>query len=244
MALTIPHYIEAAGIQDESIHYQWDDWKKVVDPIDKDFLAKLKGISQRANIGFTNGTAEWIVYRLATLYDNPLPLQYIDAAWAMMIDVRYCGAVWDDCTDSGTWTGPVQRPLVLTMFRIEYTFEAIQEYGNPEISGAWTNNLAKHIITDPAPYQKWYESIITRLEKLYPLDIDEKLGEVVPREALDPDFDFKPKSTEELINKFLAGLDYKTNPFLNSTEEMLKQGFEGTPYKFDIEKDRKDRFEW
>ncbi|MGD8539157.1 MAG: hypothetical protein PVI66_10605 [Candidatus Aminicenantes bacterium] len=241
MALTIPHYIEAASIQDPSILYFWDDWKQVVEPMDKDFLAQLKGVTQRANIGFTNGAAEWIVHRFAKLCDNPLPLQYLEAAWAMMVDVRYCGAVWDDCTDSGAWTGPVLRPLVLSMIRVEYSFEAILEYGNPEISGAWITNLAKYVITDPEPYLRWQDHVMEKLKILYPLTLKDQLGEMVPREVLDPDFDFKVEQTEFLINQFLDSLDHKSNPFLNSPEVMVEQGFEGTPYVFDIEADRKSR---
>jgi len=47
-----------------------------------------------------------------------------------------------------------------------------------------------------------------------------------------------------LINRFLAGLNYKSNPFLSSPEDMLAGGFEGKPYVFNSEQDRKARFEW
>jgi hypothetical protein len=85
---------------------------------------------------------------------------------------------------------------------------------------------------------------MTRLQNLYPLNSEEKLGEVVPQEALDPTLDFQIEQTEPFVNRFLRSLDYRTNPFLNSPEQMLDRGFKGTPYVFNIEEDRKARFEW
>ncbi len=55
--------------------------------------------------------------------------------------------------------------------------------------------------------------------------------QALPREAFDPDAGYKPSQREELLNRFLAGLDFKKNPFLRSPEKMKKLGFEGTPYK-------------
>ena len=104
--------------------------------------------------------------------------------------------------------------------------------------------MAEHVITHPEPYRASHERILERLTKLYPIDPDEKLGEVVPWQALDPNEDFKAEETEALIKQFLASLNWSTNAFLNSPQKMLKQGFKGTPYTFDIEKDRKARFDW
>lgn len=246
MALLIPHYIQEANIQDTTIRYEWDDWneEQAEEPIDQEFLSRLKGISQRAVIAFTCGTAEWIVHRLEKFSVEQLPPQYIETAWAMIVDLRYCHVVWDEYTqESDGWVGPIRRPIALAMIRVEYTFEAILEYGNPELSAAWITNLAQYLLPDPKQYLKWRESVMNRLESLYPMNPKEKLGEVVPREALDPDFDFKVELTEKLINEFLSGLDYRKNTFLNSPEEMLGQGFEGKPYVFDIQADRKSRHE-
>jgi hypothetical protein len=244
MAQAIPKYIQTAKIQDDTIRYRWDDWneEQAQEPIDEDFLARLQGLSQRAIFAFTAGTAEWILHRFGTLCDSPLPFQYLEAAWAMMIDLRYCGVTWEGYTkESEGWVGPVKRPIAIAMTNVEYIFEAIVEYDDPEISGAWITNLAQYILTDPNPYKKWRERIIERLEALYTLNPEDKLGEVIPPEALDPDFDFQPEQTQSLINKFLVTLNYRANPFLNSPEKMRKQGFEGTPYIFDIEAERRVR---
>lgn len=244
MTLAVPNFIEAAKLADNTIRYRWDDWdqEQAEEPIDDQFLARLQGISQRAIFAFTAGTAEWIIHRFVVLSDDPLPHHYLEAAWAMMIDLRYGGATWEGYTnESEGWNGPVRRPLALTAIRTEYIFEAMLEYGNPEISGGWLTNLAQYVLTNPEPYLKWREQIMKRLESFFPRDPQDPLGDVIPREALDPDFDFRPEETEALVNQFLAGLDYESNPFLNSPDKMLKQGFTGIPYIFDIAVDRNIR---
>jgi hypothetical protein len=70
------------------------------------------------------------------------------------------------------------------------------------------------------------------------------MGDVVPREAMDPDFDFRPDLTEHLVQDFLRGLDPATNRLLRTPKEMLECGFKGVPYTFDMEEDRKNRNDW
>jgi hypothetical protein len=94
------------------------------------------------------------------------------------------------------------------------------------------------VLSTPEPYLVWYDRVLNRLQTLYPRDPHEPLGEVVPREALDPAYDFRIEDTEALINQYLIGLDYTRNPFLNNPERMIEEGFPGTPYTFDIQTDR------
>jgi hypothetical protein len=246
MALLVPKYIQAANIQDNIIRYKWDDWnvEQAEEPIQEEFYNRLRRISQRANIAFTIGTAEWIVHRFSTLCDDALPIQYLEAAWAQIVHWRYGAFTWEGYTEKDEWAGPVKRPLWVAMTDVRFAISQAEEDGNPSLGAAWIANLAQYLMTDLTPYEKWRDRIMKRLEALYPRDPEETLGEVVPREALDPDFDFNVEQTETLINQFLSRLDYRSNPFLNSPEKMLEEGFEGTPYAFNIEEDRKARFEW
>jgi len=59
---------------------------------------------------------------------------------------------------------------------------------------------------------------------------EERRGPFVAREALDPDFDYKPEVARKLMADFLRGVDYTKNPYLRSPKDMLEDGFEGTPY--------------
>lgn len=246
MALSIPRYIDAADVQDVTIRYLWDDWnvEQAEEPIDEEFHKRLTGISQRAIIAFTIGTAEWIVYRFSALCDDSLPSQYVEAAWAQIVHWLYEGSSWEDQAVTADWIGPVKGPLGIAMTRVMYAIQSARDDEDPELRAAWIANLAPYVMSNPAPYQEWRELVMKRFTVLYPRNPDETLGEVVPRAALDPNSGFQPEQTEDLINDSLATLDYKTNPFLNSPKRMLEEGFDGIPYKFDIEKDRKARYEW
>jgi len=64
------------------------------------------------------------------------------------------------------------------------------------------------------------------------------LGDPVPREALDPEIEFRMDQIEALINRFLRGLDPTSNPFLNSADRMREERFVGEPYLYDLTADR------
>lgn len=246
MPLPIPQYLQAAKIQDSILRYKWDDWNTegTGHQIDEESYNRLVTVSQRANLAFAISTTEWIVYRFTRLLDDSLPTQYLEAAWAQVVQWRYRALTIEGDTDSKNWAGPIRSPVWWALALVEYASTEAEHDGNPSVAAARIANLAQHIMTDATPYRKWCDCTIKRLEYLYPWDPEEHLGEVVPREALDPGLDFRIEQTESLINRFLASLDYQANPFLNSPEVMLQQGFEGIPYVFSIEKDRQDRFEW
>ena len=107
MALSIPNYLKVANIQDNNIRYEWDDWRNLPasETPDEELIARLEVVSQRAVLAFSCGTAEWIVYRFARLCDDSRPWDYIEAAWAMIINVWYCGygsgGYWEDYSNEG-----------------------------------------------------------------------------------------------------------------------------------------------
>jgi hypothetical protein len=243
MVLDVPSYLRAANIQDERIRYLWDDWnvEQAEEPIDEEFSKRMSELSQRAVIAFVNATAEWIVYRLEIFTDTTLPRQYLESGWAQIVDWRYSAGSWEEFTVKSEWSGPVQGPIGIAMTRVMYAIEQTSENAFPELRAAWITNLASYVMPDRAPYLQWREQIMKRLESYYTRDPDDTLGDVVPREALDPDFSFRPEQTELLVNRFLARLDFTTNPFLKSPVKMLERGFKGTPYLFDFEEDRRAR---
>lgn len=243
MTLVVPSYIQRAGISSNIIRFRWDDWDcRLADiPLDDALLARLREISQRANVAVTIASGEWIFHRFDLLSDDPTPWRCAEAAWAQILDWRYA-VDWEP--EEEEWFGPVRGPLMMAMVWVVDAVEELEHDGDPAVSAACISKLATHVLPDDLPFRQWRELILARLETLYPLDPEERLGEVVPREALDPDFAFSLEMTKPLINRFLSGLSPEKNPLLNSSEEMLEEGFEGTPYVFDIEKDRQLRFEW
>jgi hypothetical protein len=242
----IPRYIELSNVAAQTMRYKWDDWniEQAEEPIDESLAGRFSQLSLRAVVAFTLGTAEWIVYRYKTLCDISLPLQYLEASWVRIVDFRYGSVTWEEFVNESEWSGPVKGPIGTAMTRVMYAISEAEEYGNPELRACWIFNLARYVLADPGPYDTWGEQVLLRLNSIYQRNSNEMLGEVIPREAIDPAFHFNLAQTEELINQFLAGLDHRSNPFLCSPEKMFEDGYKGTPYVFDIERERENRVEW
>jgi hypothetical protein len=111
--------------------------------------------------------------------------------------------------------------------------EVYDSASRAQASSPYVGCLAKlviHVLGKPKPFKDWCELTLRRLVKLSPAKKQDMAGPPVPREALDPEFDFEEEMTNELLAKFLQTLDYKQNPFLRSPEQMMQKGFEGIPY--------------
>jgi hypothetical protein len=208
-------------------------------------------VSQRAALSFACGSAEWLVYRFAKLFDDLSPWNYLEAAWALNINIRYVGygdsTGWQIHAYKG-WDGPVKRPIrnSLNYLEIAYQQLASEYHADPATFVAMISALTSYVITYPEPYHQWCEQVLRRFEELYPRDPKDQLGDIVPREAVDLEFDFKVEQTEVLIKQFLSSLDYRSNIFLSSPEGMMQhfdgeEDFQGTPYLFDIEANRHSR---
>jgi hypothetical protein len=247
MVLQMLKYLKMADIQDDSIHYLWDDFGDQPEELfDEEFITLLDSLSQRAILAFMCGSAEWIVHRFAHLCDDPGPAKFVEAAWTMVIDVKYGGDSWSEY-ENEQWLGPVKKPIAMGLKCLESAIHRVAEQEDtPELYAAKLSNLVKYVMSDASPYERWCDQILKRLEMLYPYNFEEDPGDVVPRKAVDPEYDFKVENTEVLVNDFLRTLDYKANRFLRTPESMLRgndehEPFEGSPYVFNIEADRNSR---
>lgn len=243
MTRSVPTYIPLAAIQSNQIRYEWDDWnvEAAEEPINDELLERLQKVSQRASTAFSIASAEWIVFRFATLMDFEEPFWYLETAWAQLIDARY-GLEWDPL--QAGWDGPVMGPIRQALMWVGDAIEQVEDDLEPADSVATLARLTEYVLPTLDAYRVWCDQVLVRLERSFPFDEMDTKGDVVPREALDPSFDFKAEEIEPLVNVYLSRLDCEANPFLNSAEGMQAQGFKGTPYVFSIEKDRQDRFDW
>ena len=270
MTMPIPQYLRDSGVQSPSIRYAWDDWKlaQFEEPLDDALVQRLTCLSQRATLAFATGCAEWVAYRFAQLDDDPAPWQFLEAAWAMQIHVRYSGygkgTGWaefaapdedDGQTVRTRWTGPIQGPINRALIVLESAIQELAWHGaeNPPAysqylarSAARIHKLAQHVMPGEAnAFEPWAAKALARLEAIFPVVPGDELGDVVPREALDLDSDFSIERTEMLVNNFLAHAD-RANPFLSDPPAMLEPieddaDFIGTPYAFDLGADRAAR---
>jgi hypothetical protein len=253
MTLALDNYLNATGVQDTVLRFEWDDWKSrpALEKPDAQLVTRLKGLSQRAVLAFECGTAEWIVHRFGKLLDERAPADFVAAAWAMTISVRYTGygkgPGWQPFAQKG-WDGPVRRPVRDALNGLEIDLQQLfsEYHTDPSVGAALLFNLASYVMTDPAPYADWTDEVLRRFEQLYPRDPSDPLGDVVPKEAVDPRVEFHAEFTETLVNQYLATLDVSRNMFLSTPDGMRahiegEQDFQGTPYAFDIALDRKVR---
>ena len=253
MPLSIPHYLASSGIQQNSVHFKWDDWSTPPElaEVNAGLLEKLNAISLRAALAFACGSAEWIVYRFTQLCDVTAPWSYLEAAWATVIDTRYVAygdrTGWQTYAFKG-WDGPIKRPIRNALNTLEIAFDqlAADYWKDPPVCAVRISMLACYVMADPAPYLLWRGTVLDRLQRLYPRDPQDPIGDVVPRHAVDPDIDFDPDETEALIRRFLASLDYKSDLFLSTPEGMLEhidgeEDLIGQPYVFSIAEDRRRR---
>jgi hypothetical protein len=242
MALSAPRYIQNANIQVPTIGYKWDDWdfEQAEAPISKRLAARLRKTSWRANMAFAAASAEWLVYRFEKLLDDPTPFDYFEAAWAQIVDFHYGFIFWDPLHDD-EFVGPVKGPIREGLAWVMEIIRVSEEGEHPARMCASLAKLTTYVMPDPAPYRQWLKDVVRRLAVLYPFNPKDELGEVVPREVLDPTFDFQPEQTEALVNRFLAKLDPAKNSFLRDPDEMLEEGFEATPYVFNETEDRENR---
>jgi hypothetical protein len=237
-----PHLLESAA-QTSEIHFAWDDWdtEAVEERPDDALVGVLQRLSDRAIVALTTAMAEWIVFRFEPLTRDRRPWQYLEAAWAAGADWRYCSGTWESVAAEEEWQGPVRGTLGATMMGLDEVLYAAR-LGEDLTDGArWVSNIALHVLPHPDRFRTWRDRALQRLAALYPRNGDEPIGDPVPREALDLTREFNAAETEALVNLFLRSVDYRANPFLAAPAELVEAGFTGTPYVFDLSRDREER---
>lgn len=231
-----PTYITDESIGDLYITYEWDDWRwrQFCAPDDDALFESCFGIERSALIGLLIAEAEWLVFRYEGLSDDPLPLEYLEAAWCANVDRQYSTIVELRDTE---WQGPIRRPLQIAVQFIDEALYLVEDWDDPLWQPAWISKLAEHVLSDPRPFQSWRDSCVERLQMYYreKTVASDELFEaeapvLVPREVFDPMFDFKPDAARELVAHFLQNVDYRTNRFLVDPASMVRGGFRGTPY--------------
>ena|SRR2546422_5752856 len=244
--LPVPRHLVVSEAQTTVIRFTWDDWDtEVVEEQPDDALVDaLQRTSDRAILALTIAMSEWIVFRFQPLEEQPLPSQFVEAAWAAGADWRYVSETWDAVVDTDGWVGPVKGPLSAAMMAVDNVISAAR-LGEDLTDGArWVSNIAVHVLPRPELFRRWRGQAVARLALLYPRQDVDMIGDVVPREALDMAREFLVEETETLVNQFLATLDYGANPFLASPEALVEAGFTGAPYTFDLARDREQRQLW
>lgn len=209
MTMTFPHYIRAGVDPQAPITFDWDEETTNVF-LEDARLAKRVGVGTARGIAALSiGITEWIVYRFSALSNDPMPPVYLEAAWVGLINWDYMnvkhGAKIKD------WTGPIRRPLFLAIRTLKENLSMASRGAFPAEETVYLVFLARHVLTDSKPFLKWLDFALTRMAMHFAGD---DMGTPVPREALDPDFDFKPEQAGELLARYLRTVSASSNPYL------------------------------
>ncbi len=238
MTLRTPSYVPSRIFEEPSIRYAWDDWD--VSPfylsIDEELMAEWANLAEPAICGLTIAISEWVFFRQRRFESDPTPMQCLEAAWCANIDRRYSEGLE---VSREKWLGPVRGPLRVAMNLLHSTlYEAYGGADKPVEGPSLMSNLTEHVCGITDEFREWRTQCIARLQEYYvappPLTdlFDEQLARiVVPREVFDLQRSFHPDEAPLLVDQFLRGIDFRSNPFLLTPEAMLQEGFEGIPYR-------------
>ena len=231
MVYSMPKYIQTANIDNTELHFTWDDWKvSELFTYDSTAIAeKLLKLEPRAQVAMGVGIYEWIAWRFRKVTDELLPYRLAEAAWLGVSDPFHMAYVE---LERRSWMGPVRGPLWCAVtWLVPMVF--YKQKGEEELESGlrYLPRLAMHVLPDPRPFEEWINFVSNRLLYLYeakkddPFDdlfeLNDHGGVVVPKEALDPDFEFSPDRSEKLFQKYLQSTDPEKNPIINGPEQMV-----------------------
>ena len=233
--------VEQSGVDRTEIRYTWDDG---ADPdsffqeLDLVFVARLRPLQTRAVLAVSLGLLEWIIFRFRPFIVDEFPSQFTEASWAAMCNFRY---LRPDLVDVDQWEGPIRGVLRETLLMVYQVLEATVSALEPELDCACIYKLAMHTVPESDQVKDWLDLVIPRLNQLYPRTEEDPVGPPVPRQFINPDDDPNSEEADYLLANFLAALDPGADPCLRRSDELLRIGFEGTPYRWDPSQDQ-DRY--
>lgn len=198
MNSAIPHYIPVEEISSLPLSYEWDFWDpyEILGKINESTMNDLDKISDRGQIAFSIGCAEWVVARLSKHLSDTKAFLYIDACWAFQLDTGIASPL---APNEDEWQGSVLAPIDLAIVSILNTYYTTED-GQGAIEAAFSELIPIQVLFDKTPFFVWREKILNRLKTHFPRQENDHWGLPVPKEALNPDL---PLDTE-LIKQYAA----------------------------------------
>jgi hypothetical protein len=238
--LVIPAYVRSAGIANTQLTYLWDEWKVRgyydIDPLD--LSDRLDDLSLRSLMALSIATGLWVCERLRLVDSDPVPVQFLEAAWAGTVSRAYCRYTE---TDDDQWRGPARGPLNMTISIVNDAIFHIHEDPNVAMRAVWMNSLARHVLPRTDEFDSWFDAVVLRMQRHHRKPDDDDLfsllppgmGNPVPPEAFDPQHPYDPTKNPSLVDAYLRGLDWQRNPFLCRPDEVAQSDeLQGAPYRY------------
>jgi hypothetical protein len=254
--LTIPKILDTPEFLDAKLDYKWtnsieDGMTERVSDILFDTVCPL---NHKAQTGLAIAMTEFIYWRLHKFCEKKnieltTSFSLVEILWTGIIDKQYAVCypprIFD--IEDAKIVGVISNTDAFLSYTSKrylkgsyFTYESV-----PSLV-----KLARHIAPDKDWFDNWITDIFQRALKLFPAlyDVDEIIFErntyekmvydsslepSIPREFFfEPDFDYEKAAIIALNQAYLDNLD-PNNLFLNPTKEIIENGFEGTPYKYE-----------
>ena len=202
MSHSPPSYVPVDVIKDMPVVHGWDDWDPYVllGTQDPDTQANLARLTDRAQIAFAIACAEWVVYRFQNLCDDRRPYDFIEAAWASEMSSDY--SVPPQFAED-EWRGPIRAPIDLSLVTIINTFYSTED-GAGDVDATFAERIPLHVLNDQTRFLRWRNSVLVRLQELFPRESGDANGAPVPREAMDPDIDVTEETLKASVSRFTS----------------------------------------
>jgi len=258
--LQIPKLLEQIDYTNKPLDYKWDENKSErflsQQVIDQKLLDEVCKLNYKAAFGFASAAFEWICWRFQNWRPKEsgktldLAFQATQAHWLGQVD-KYYILDWNNSTDyEDLLKDKIEPPLwvaydLMGDARFNYIETRPTLYGN----ATRLLTLARYLSTEKVLFDSWLEDCLEKTEKLFPnkqWPIGEELSSdnmdenydsnndpFIPREFFFTEcFNYKGADLVKMQRDMLNKADYNENDLLNPPADMLKEGFQGTPYKY------------
>jgi hypothetical protein len=150
------------------------------------------------------------VHRFKTTLDDPIPAQFLQAAWVSEINPQVNPPPE---SDEANWKGPMRGSIDLALMTVLNALASTDD-GKPEVDAALAEQIAGHIWNWSPSFVAWRDVVVPRLQRTFPRQRDDRRP-VAP--AMFTMAGYDARDTEAQVAAFLASVDFNENLFLNPT---------------------------
>lgn len=247
--LQIPQLLDTPEFLTKEITFKWED--KSVDYFtykveNEKLIDTLWKLNHKSTLGLVAACGEWVFWRFSKIYEKTsVAINAMEPLWLGLIDKHYI--------KNWKFTSPpedtIYKNILWIIFNSHLFIRDNYIKGDYQIQFRVMNMimLARHVTPNNIMFDDWLSDCLKRSIELFPAQYDrgKTLGKTVngydssneppiPREFyFEPDFDYEAADIDKLMEKFMNEVDHSNETFFKSAKDMLAEGFQGTPYKYE-----------
>jgi hypothetical protein len=249
-----PTFIDSVGLDTAPLDFSWKGSLAHIGPIEGSPLHKRFSV-----LTFLGGQSvalcayQWAIARLKAHVDASVDQEFCEGVFAWQVSKLYLRTDFSSLERKGSPASEALTDLAsLTTSTvkdrwIDFPFPVPTHFANIVF-------LSRHLMptSQRKDFEKWMERAFDRAEDIasrpkaplpkirefnndkaaYAVASRPYLGKAIPPQAFNPDREKDGTAIEDLLEEFLGGLNWASNRFLRSPDEMTQAGFTGTPYRY------------